>query len=301
MNSIRFKSFFLATAMLITAAPTFAVPYGGSVNTILAPYNPDSEITISVNNCTNIHGTSNTPYLPVLSPGETAPFGQIGFSMDCAPNTNAIITLLLDVDNFNFNDYEVMLQKVDGSSVVVLTPTTTYTVLGNNSTGSFTYTVQDNGPLDENPAPGIIQDPVIVVVKPKEQVATGGGGGGGFVGGSAGSNINWSNYLAPVVNLFGGNSGSTGGTVLGASTTATVALPAGFVFNKNLWLGSRHADVTKLQQFLINSGYMKDVKNKGFFGVLTFNAVKAYQKKNAISQTGYVGIKTRTAINSTLK
>lgn len=55
--------------------------------------------------------------------------------------------------------------------------------------------------------------------------------------------------------------------------------------------------VHDLQKVLFDKGYLK-VNPTGYFGRLTSQAVKAYQKDNNISQTGYVGEKTRGALQN---
>src|SRR3990167_7383406 len=69
----------------------------------------------------------------------------------------------------------------------------------------------------------------------------------------------------------------------------------------NLYYGlQNNSDVRELQEFLIDKGFLNYEATGNFFS-LTLNAVKAYQKKQGIIQTGYVGILTRTAINSDLE
>lgn len=68
----------------------------------------------------------------------------------------------------------------------------------------------------------------------------------------------------------------------------------------NLYYGlQNNSDVRELQEFLIDKGFL-DYEPTGNFFSLTLNAVKAYQKKQGIIQTGYVGTLTRTAINNEL-
>lgn len=67
--------------------------------------------------------------------------------------------------------------------------------------------------------------------------------------------------------------------------------------DKNLKYGQRDKEVTELQEFLIDKGFLKTTTSN-FFGILTLRAVKTYQKSADISPTGYVGILTRQKINS---
>ncbi len=73
---------------------------------------------------------------------------------------------------------------------------------------------------------------------------------------------------------------------------------------RNLSFGSRGADVTALQNFLIAEGDLAVGNNTGYFGRLTEAAVKKWQSRNGVVSsgtprtTGYgaVGPRTRAAI-----
>ena len=69
----------------------------------------------------------------------------------------------------------------------------------------------------------------------------------------------------------------------------------------NLYFGLKNSDMVKcLQQFLKSQG--QDIYPEGYvtgyFGSLTKAAVIRFQKKYGIPSTGFVGILTRTKINS---
>jgi peptidoglycan hydrolase-like protein with peptidoglycan-binding domain len=86
-----------------------------------------------------------------------------------------------------------------------------------------------------------------------------------------------------------GNSGGSGtGSVLGA---------AAYNFTVNLHYGDTGAAVTALQTILIADGYLKISTPTGWFGPLTFAAVKEYQTANGIPDTGFVGALTRASLN----
>lgn len=66
----------------------------------------------------------------------------------------------------------------------------------------------------------------------------------------------------------------------------------------NLYYGLKNnADVKELQTFLIGKGLLNSEATGNFLS-LTVSAVKSYQKEKGISQTGFVGVLTRDAINS---
>lgn len=79
-----------------------------------------------------------------------------------------------------------------------------------------------------------------------------------------------------------------------------IPLFANASLDTNLYYGlQNNSDVRQLQEFLIDKGYLSGNSTGNFFS-LTLNAVKQYQKSQKISQTGYVGILTRGAINNEL-
>lgn len=85
----------------------------------------------------------------------------------------------------------------------------------------------------------------------------------------------------------------------GGTTTTTGG--TGYVFSKDLTIGSTGADVTALQQILVARGHlvMPTGVSMGYFGSLTQAAVSKFQAANGISPTaGYVGPITRAKLNS---
>lgn len=83
---------------------------------------------------------------------------------------------------------------------------------------------------------------------------------------------------------------TSAGAVLGAST---------FQFENNLHRGSQGSDVTELQTLLTQEGLYNGPLTD-YFGSLTQAAVVAYQTKNGISPTGFVGPLTRAQLNADL-
>lgn len=67
----------------------------------------------------------------------------------------------------------------------------------------------------------------------------------------------------------------------------------------NLKYGSRGGEVTELQEFLIDKGFLLGQSSGNFFS-LTRRAVIAYQSSVGLPATGYVGPMTRTKINDDL-
>lgn len=80
---------------------------------------------------------------------------------------------------------------------------------------------------------------------------------------------------------------ASSGTVLGASV---------FTFTRNLQTGSRGEEVSQLQLALARAGFYSGPVT-GYFGKLTWEAVKAYQTSKSIAPLGMVGALTRQALN----
>ena len=79
-----------------------------------------------------------------------------------------------------------------------------------------------------------------------------------------------------------------------------IPLIAGASIDTNLYYGlQNNGDVRELQEFLIDKGLLTGSATGNFYS-LTLNAVKSYQGSAGISQTGYVGNLTRTAVNNEL-
>lgn len=90
------------------------------------------------------------------------------------------------------------------------------------------------------------------------------------------------------------------GVVSGLALVATVAGAASAdTFTRSLTLGSKGADVTALQTWLINKGYSIPAGATGYFGGQTKAAVAAYQAANGITPAaGYFGPVTKAAVNA---
>ena len=88
-------------------------------------------------------------------------------------------------------------------------------------------------------------------------------------------------------------------TQLSAKSTTTTSTSS-YQFTRDLTVGSTGADVTALQQLLINDGDLTAVSAPtGYFGVLTQTALGKFQAANGISpHAGYFGPITRAFVNS---
>jgi peptidoglycan hydrolase-like protein with peptidoglycan-binding domain len=81
------------------------------------------------------------------------------------------------------------------------------------------------------------------------------------------------------------------------TTTTTTTTTASVTFTRNLTVGSKGADVTALQNWLIGKGFSIPAGATGVFGPQTKAALAAYQAANSISPAaGYFGPITRAAV-----
>lgn len=68
-------------------------------------------------------------------------------------------------------------------------------------------------------------------------------------------------------------------------------------FNYNLGVGMRGGEVARLQSVLIAQGYLGNGLATGYYGSLTFLAVKRFQSAYGVSSTGFVGPLTRSVLS----
>lgn len=68
-----------------------------------------------------------------------------------------------------------------------------------------------------------------------------------------------------------------------------------FTFSNTLRFNAKNNDVVELQKTLISKGYLKS-EATGYFGKLTFAAVKAFQKDNKLKDDGIVGKVTKNLL-----
>ena len=119
-----------------------------------------------------------------------------------------------------------------------------------------------------------------------------GGGGGGASGGGGGSAASY----APTVPVQAGIAATVPATTPASSVAqpSAVAQAVSPVFNKDLVLGGKSSDVSKLQALLASdkSLYPEGIIS-GYFGALTKAAVIRFQKKYGLPQVGRAGPMTR--------
>ncbi|MES2023679.1 MAG: peptidoglycan-binding protein [Patescibacteria group bacterium] len=72
----------------------------------------------------------------------------------------------------------------------------------------------------------------------------------------------------------------------------------GFVFNRDLSVGSKGGDVLTLQKILIENGFLNISTPTDYFGNKTKEAVKNFQAKNGLARAGKIGPATRSILNS---
>jgi len=73
-------------------------------------------------------------------------------------------------------------------------------------------------------------------------------------------------------------------------------MPGCVMFSRNVGFGNRHADIVRLQDLLRSRGLLNS-ESTGYFGRLTLQAVKDFQRSQGVPPTGFVGILTRAKLN----
>jgi hypothetical protein len=79
----------------------------------------------------------------------------------------------------------------------------------------------------------------------------------------------------------------------GANTTTSQCVN----ITKELKVGTQDAEVIALKKFLSAEGLLQGVQNTNYFGAATEKALKEWQKKKGIAQSGTTDGKTRAALN----
>ena len=83
-------------------------------------------------------------------------------------------------------------------------------------------------------------------------------------------------------------------------TVVDVTEEAATVTTTKLQRGSRGSLVTKLQQALIQLGYLPVGEDDGIFGLKTYNAVRSFQLATGLVVDGIAGTRTLVKINEEL-
>ena len=95
-----------------------------------------------------------------------------------------------------------------------------------------------------------------------------------------------------------------GANVIGSIETDTVVdnqesveKLASSPLTRSLYMGQEGEDVTAVQDYLFEKGYLK-APARGYYGILTATAVKEFQRANGLDAIGSIGPKTRNVINN---
>ncbi len=86
--------------------------------------------------------------------------------------------------------------------------------------------------------------------------------------------------------------------VMVTSTVQVDLTPTQLNFTKDLRVGSRGNEVSKLQIILQSKNYLGRLTSSGYFGSLTSVALKKFQKDNGLAVSGYFDQTTRDLFNS---
>ncbi|MEI6057451.1 MAG: peptidoglycan-binding protein [bacterium] len=109
--------------------------------------------------------------------------------------------------------------------------------------------------------------------------------------------VGW--VCGPTTTPVGGSGGGAGSGVVATNPTP-VTSPACYVFRNNMTVGSTGADVSALQQFLMNNNFLslKTAVPTGYYAAGTKAAVAAYQAAVGLPATGFVGAITIAKLNA---
>lgn len=201
---------------------------------------------------------------------------------------SAADTMTINTDNVTFELTSGQSIHLTAASRNILNSDQSSAVKGCSSTQST---------LDYELPDGTTSVTIIVTPSTSTCSTTGGSGGGGGGGGGT--------ALPGSPNAGGGGSSpapaqpatTPAATVASPQVQQTPAASVSPVFNANLRVGSRNNDVTRLQTLLGQDASVYPEKiASGYFGPKTLAAVKRFQKKYGIRQTGTVGPLTRSKL-----
>ncbi len=192
------------------------------------------------------------------------------------PSGTAESDLVLSIWNDATQSYDSLSTTVDTTANTMIAQMTHFS---------------DFGPLASSASGSVAATPAAAATT----VSSSGGGGGPIAGSSFTLNAvkPRPQIVYPdgrIVYLDATSTAQTSGVVSTVATTATAV--------KVLKLGSDDADVSSLQKLLEKNGTLKMPKGVayGYFGALTKNALKAYQKKNKLTESGELNEETRQKI-----
>ncbi len=98
---------------------------------------------------------------------------------------------------------------------------------------------------------------------------------------------------------LGAVSGTVADTIQYVERVGGLVLGSGrYSFLNDIEFGMQNTDVTELQKRLQDEGFFTYPEITGYFGEVTHEAVKAYQKHHELPVTGYVGPLTRAKLNT---
>jgi hypothetical protein len=289
-----------STSLTVTATGTVNTAATGTYSIVYSATDSHN-LTASTTRTVNVNGTTtatstgsgtSTPPVITLNGSSTmdvllnSTFTDPGATAVDSASTSIPVTATGTVNTAATGTYTIVYSAIDSNN---LTASTTRTVNVNaTSTATTTPPVvapSEGGAGGPNGVPGcrdktaLNYDPTALYDGPCTYAATTSGGGG--------------------------SSSSSGGLVLGASTstvdlsgssTATTTVPVyvyvtpKYNFGRDLKFGIRSGDVLELQKILIASGYLTINVPTNYFGTLTKNALKKWQKANGISPaSGFFG------------
>jgi hypothetical protein len=195
----------------------------------------------------------------------------------------------------------------EGVGPITFTFQATSVLSGKESLGSTTlsYTGFEEGTSKLNNLNFIYNIPVVVPVAPVViNTGGGGGGGGGYVPTPASTStiVSTSTLVTAPATDVGCAPGylfsiTTGKPCLVGGVTGKVLGATTFKFTKTLKKGITSDDVKELQDRLRVEKFFTLSSSTRFFGGVTFNAVKKYQKAHKLPATGFVGPLTITELN----
>ena len=274
---------------------TSATYYDSSGNAVAA-----GDVLLNLSNVTQVvfsttEATHFSPYALTVATDPTAPATPSGLAVSTPSSATALTLTWTANSESDLSGYYVYRDTSSGGSFPLLATVgavTTYTNTGLSAATTYYYKI---GAYDTNSFESTSTEAVSARTLSADS--------GGIIGSDGGGSV-----PTPVYTVIPGTSSSVAstassasqGTTVAQTTTKTISTPSGITITitKTLKLGSENSEVKALQQALAQD---KDIypegKVTGYYGALTRNAIKRFQKKYGIEPVGYVGPQTRKKLN----
>lgn len=299
--SIRYSTALITEANWASATPVIPQPipyvygYATTYYAFNIPGNLQYYFAIKSSDGVNQSALSNVVNVPVYV-DTTNPVIPSSLSASVVSSSAVNLTWASSTDNLAVTGYVVY----QNSSPIATTTTLSYSVTGLSAGTSYIFEIKAFDAAGLYSSAATISAVTSAVVTP----SSGGGDSGGGSGGNSSPVVVAQNVIANI-NTTSTSTINNVFNPLNNNNNNVVSVP-GFIFTRNLLVGSRGEDVKELQKFLNKNGFIIAKTGVGspgqesiVFGPATRLALIKYQRsKNILPSNGILGLSSRNIINA---